>query len=494
MTAIGSHPAGMRLTGGVRLVLFSELLVWARRQGVELGLGALLVIAAVGSVLCVLLLPAVGAGIGWLAADTGSKPQRAVGGALIVILIWSVIRVSTALTTSRRLATQRPPDLKVFQALGSHPAQIRSALASVPAAISAAAITSVGFGLLIGSGTPDPLHWITVLTVPPLIGFTEVQLLRRAVGGTGQRSIVVLLLGLLLGWLSAALLVRIPGLSSGHPSDEAVLAALGFATDAAGTSAPWFLAGAAGAGAISLLNARLQRGRHSDRRQVTPSGRPFGRIVRLSVRRGTITAIAAHRRLERVLLTLGALVLGIAIRLALQPWQIGPAAQLGGIGVLSTVAMISATSLSEGLGFRALQPALRWLHDSGLAPRRVITAQLTDFALTVLVPLLPGILGTAILTRSVAVGVAGVAVIGCAVASATLGEILDSTRTSHSDGSGESGIVGGIAAVALQAAMTAPWAWFFLENRVVLGLACGFAAPLLALTVVQILARRRLHP
>lgn len=479
--------------GGVRLVLLGQLLLWARRQALDLRLGALRALVVAGALLAAMVLPGLGALVGRLAVGASGNGLVVVGGVLIVLATWCVGRLLATLPTSRRLAVQKPPDRLVFQALGSHPEDIRTALATVPAAAAAVAAVLATGGVLVGVGGVEPLHWLTALVLPVSAAAAEARLLRLPPVRTRPSRVIAPLALLAGGWTGGAVIADLAGRLAWPPSDESVVAAIGWLARQAAAAAPVLLAASALLFVVVVLPwPDAVAGAHMGR---TPShSRPSGRVVRLSLRRDTGTAVVTHRRLSRAAWLGGLVVLGAGTRLLGTPGLSTPAVRLATLGLLSAAAMALSISLASGLGVRTLECALRWRHDSGVAAVRVAGSHLAESCLALVGPLTPAIVGAALLTGSVAVALAAVAVTAAAVATATLGDLLDSTRTRHADGSGESGIIGGLLTAVLQAVLTTPWAWLLLGQDAVAGGLAGVTAPLLALVLACLLTVRRLHP
>lgn len=489
-TPVATSP---RTRGGVRLVLLGELLLWARRQALDLGLGTLQALVVGGTLLAAAVLTGVGALVGRLAAEATGDGLAVAGGLLIGLAAWCSGRLLATLPASRRLAVQQPPDRFVFHALGSHPDDVRTALATVPAAISAVAAALLAGGILAGVAQAGPLHWLVVLALPAAVAAAEARLLRLPPARTRRLRVALPLALVAGGWALGGMLAEFTRRVAWPPSDESVLAGVAWLARQGAAAAPALLAAAV----LLLAVAALPWPGSAAPGEVSraPSHpHPSGRVVRLCLRSDPATAVVTHRRLSRAAWLLGLFVAGVGTRLLGASGLSAPGVRLAAVGVLSAAAMSLSISLASGLGVRTLEAALRWRHDSGVPAARVAGSHLAELCLVLLGPLAPAIVGAALLTGAVEVALAAVAVTAGAVAAAALGDLLDSTRTRHADGSGESGIVGGLLTAALQAVLTTPWAWLLLGEGAVAGVLAGVAAPAIALVLVCLLTARRLHP
>ncbi len=498
-TGTGSPVGRARPLVGVRFVLLSQLLLWARRQSLDLSLRGLLILVVSAAFLSAALLPGLGAAVGFLAAGGFDDPVVAVGLVLLTEALWSAGRLVSAAPASRRLAVQRPPDRAVFETLGCHPSAIRTALAVVPACTMALAAGLTGLGALVGVATfvagPGAVNgpgWLVVLVLPIATAVAETRVLCLPVQARRPRLLAAAA-AFVGGWVLGTVVLAIGTEWAWTGTDELVLALVEAIGLAMASAAPLLLAAA-----MVLLGAGVVVRVPEAGGVLTPGvglesvQRPNRRVLRLSLRRGSSTAIATHRRLSRVVQLVGLVALGVGLGLFETVDRFPAAAGMGVIAVFSAVSMALAISSGSGLGLRCLEGPLRWLHDAGLPAPRVVGTHLAEMAVQLLGAMAAAILAAGVLAHSPAVAAAAVAVTLGAVAAASLGDLLDATRTAHADGSGESGLLGGLVTALIQAALTAPWA--LLSSAPATALVVGFGAPIGALVLTAVIAVRRIHP
>lgn len=487
--------------GGVRFVLLSELALWSRRQALDIGLRTLVGLTGVVALLALVALPALGALLGVLGASAAPAPGVVVGLLLLAIATLGVVRLLATLPASRRLAAQRPPDLAVFQALGSHPNSVLAARTTVPAILSATATALFAAGALTGvsraAGGVGLTAWVAVVTFPAAVALAESGLLRRPPRDLGRRWLgigISLTAGALAGLGIRVATSAVGTLWVAPFADQAVIG-LAIAVGQWVAASVWLLLAAAVLLAVAaLLLPHLDPPSASQGQRVAPVARPWGQILRLCLSRSDLPALATHRRLSRAVTLSGWGVLGAGAATLGSSGLTAASAHFSTIGLLAMVAMAMAVSQASGLGLPPLGGALRWLHDAGVPARQVAAGHLLALSRQLLLPLLPAVAGAVLLTRSAVVGVAGIAAIFAAVAAASLGDLIDSTRTTHSDGSGESGVVGGISTALLQALLISPWGGLLTGTGTAPVVAAGIAAPALALTLAAIITTRRIHP
>lgn len=316
-----------------------------------------------------------------------------------------------------------------------------------------------------------PLPWLTLL-LPAVLAVVEavagIAVLMNKLASSAKRSVlshvwlevavVPLLLG--LGFMSARWFEGM--IRSTNLSEEFVVTVLAAADATLASAAPVLVAagivlGAAGVGLILWRLAGITAYPYAvpgslriQYRRLETKGRRFTPRGLLSARLAAIlwddSRSAVVSRLQgRLGLRLGTLCMGVLLgldltgRTALSGWE-----RFALCGAVVTFTLTLGVSYTSAQGFSVWLETLRWLVDLGMSCSRAVSRFMGGTLLVMLLPVLPMVCAGAWLAADFPFAIGFGA--GCYIvaAGALAADLLDAARTTHSDGTTEAGVVGGV--------------------------------------------------
>ena len=472
-----ARPCGPSLYQSVRYLIGLDVAQWARRNRIEppwfilTRIGAVALAPAVAS--AGVLIFGAGYAFGATLWSLSVERTRGLGLLLAISVISALAGIGSSGLGSSVSNVLLSSDASHLVAVGLHPLSLLVHRGMGP--IVRKSVTRFLVLTLLALGCVfdvRPLPW-PVLALPAVLAVVEaaagtavltgrlVSPARRAALGHVWLEVVAALLLLGLGLMGARWLQGM--IRSASLSEEFVVTVLASADAALTSAAPVLAAAGIALGAVGVglvlwrlagitacpyaipgsLRVRYRR-LGTEGRRLTPRGLLSARLAAM-LWDGSRAAVASRLQ-SRLGLRLGALCMGallgldVAGRVALSGWE-----RFALCGAVVTLTLTLGVSYTSAQGFSVWLETLRWLVDLGMPRLRAVSRFMGGTLLAMLLPVLPMVCAGAWLAADLPFAIGFGA--GCYVvaAGALAADLLDVAHTTHSDGTTEAGVLGGVA-------------------------------------------------